>query len=817
MQRGPGTLKPPDSYTPSAAFAWPPGAGLPAANALYRKRLFRCLALTCSLATFAQDTTGAGAISGVVLNSSGHPLGGISVCVAELSRCVVTSVDGRFTLSDLRAQRYVLRIEQSAKLMLEAELFVRAGGETITELTLPNLDGGRQSVTVSDSLLVAPAEVKNSSFVVPGSQVFKSAGALQDVSRYVQTLPGVAIGSDDFRNDLIVRGGSPLENLFVVDNVEVPNINSFANFTSAGGTVSILDAALLQDVTFLTGGYPAPYVNRTSSVLQVAQREGDRERLRGRATLGFAGAGTILEGPIKRDRGSWIVSARRTFLDLFTNDVGFGGVPVAYTFNAKGVYDLTPRDRFWLVGLSGVDRIRLGAREGAENDDEVNTFDIRYQGWRAASGFNWQRLFGDRGVGLLGLTYSAAKVDQAVKDLYKNGVPDPSVPIGAVIESAPVIYQEDSKEQEITTKYDFTAYIPYLEKLQAGGHFKVFRNGYRIDSPFGTDTPWSQIPGIDPFSLRKELTAFQTGAYIQSTKRVTQKFSATFGGRFDNYEYIGRSRFSARAGVSYQLTPTVSWRASYGNYFQQPFFQFIVAFPENLGVIPFRANHYVTGLSYTRGNTLRLTLEAYQKDYKDYPVARQIPSLSLASIGDTFNVQQILFPLTSAGRGRVRGVELSMEKRFTQRWFGQANFSYSRTRQAALDGIKRPGSFDYTFIANLVGGYRLNRKWEVATRFAYLSGRPYTPFDVPLSTQQRRGIYDLDRINADRLPPYIRFDIRADRAFTFREQVLLLFVGAQNVINRKNIAGYQWSRVTNSTDFNEQLGIFPLFGLEWRF
>ena len=169
----------------------------------------------------------------------------------------------------------------------------------------------------------APEAVKNSGFLVAPREILKSAAALQDVSRYVQGLPGVVIGTNDFRNDIIVRGGSPLENLFVVDNVEIPNINAFANFASAGGTVSLLDAELLQDVTFLTGGYPAPYINRTSSVLQVTQREGNRKEFGGWATLGFAGAGAILEGPInvgkgrgrdrgwcRRDEASWICSPK---------------------------------------------------------------------------------------------------------------------------------------------------------------------------------------------------------------------------------------------------------------------------------------------------------------------------------------------------------------------------------------------------------------------------------------------------------------------------------------------------------------------------
>ena len=185
-------------------------------------------------------------------------------------------------------------------------------------MELPEAGAVEEGVVVTAPTFAFPQEVKTSGFLFSAGDIASSAGALQDVSRYVQSLPGVVIGTNDFRNDIIVRGGSPLENLFVVDNIEIPNINSFANFASAGGTVSILDAELLQDVTFLTGGYPAPYINRTSSVLQVTQREGSRTGFGGWATLGFAGAGTILEGPINGGRGSWIVSSRRSFLTRST-------------------------------------------------------------------------------------------------------------------------------------------------------------------------------------------------------------------------------------------------------------------------------------------------------------------------------------------------------------------------------------------------------------------------------------------------------------------------------------------------------------------
>ena len=777
----------------------------------------RFLALL-SIPLLAQDTTGVGAITGTVKSATAGPVANAKVCVESTTRCGVSNESGAFRITEVRAGEYRLEVSiPSQPAFTTSAVEVRAGLEGRVDIAAPALDVVNQSVTVTESVFVAPEEIKSSGYLVQPEEIYKTAGALQDVSRYVQTLPGVVIGSDDFRNDIIVRGGSPLENLYVVDNIEIPNINSFANFASAGGTVSILDAALIRDVTFLTGGYPAPYINRASGVLQVAQREGARDGFHGRVTLGFAGVGTILEGPIKKGKGSWIVSARRSFLDVFTDDVGFGGVPVLYTFNTKVLYDLTPRDRIWAVNITGFDNIRLGAREGAANDEEINSLDIRYKGQRSATGFNWQRVFGTRGVGLLGLTHSEAGLDSSVRDLVRNGVPPADVPVADLIARSPVIYSDNSREGESTIKYDLTTYLPMIEKVQVGGSYKIFRLNYTVDSPFGSDSPYSVQPEVNPFFLRRSFLAYQSGAYFQGTRNLTSRLNLTWGGRFDNYQYISSSRFSPRAGISYRLTDRLSWRASFGSYYQQPFFLFLSAFPSNRGSIPLRSDHYVTGFSYQASNTLRFTLEAYRKNYKDYPVSVQFPSLSLANIGDTFDVQEILFPITSAGRGRVQGIELFVEKKFTDKWFGQANIAFSKNRQAGLDGIRRPGSYDYPRVFNAVGGYRLTPRWELSLRAAYLSGRPYTPFELEQSRQQRRPIFDLARVNAMRLPDYVRFDVRVDRTFYVRDKPLLVFIGAQNVINRKNIAGYTWNRRSNSIQTNEQLGLFPLIGLDWRF
>jgi hypothetical protein len=627
------------------------------------------------------------------------------------------------------------------------------------------------------------------------------------------------IGTDDFRNDLIVRGGSPLENLYIVDNVEIPNINAFANFSSAGGTVSTIDSELLRDVTFLTGGYPAPYGNRTSSVLQLALREGRTDRVGGRATIGFAGAGGVVEGPINGGRGTWVASVRRSFLDLFTDDVGIGGVPVLYTFNGKASYDLTPRDRVWAVNISAVDRVRLGLTEDSDPTEELSNLDIRYRGRRAATGVNWQRTFGQRGVGLFGVSYGRASVDSQVADLLRGGVPLPDTGVEEQLAGGATVFREDSAEEEVTVKYDLTSYVPLLGKMQSGISVKRTSVDYGVSAPFGSDNPYFTAPDQNPFSREFEDASYLTGAYLQSTRSVGQKASLTTGLRVDRFGLLAATRIQPRLGGTYKLTATTSLRGAVGRYCQQPFPLFVAAFAENASLVPFRADHAVGGVTWLPSERTRVSVETYYKRYRDYPVSSQIGSLSLASLGDTFDVRQVLFPLQSAGTGTVRGVELQLEGRPVtgSRWHGQLNLAISEARYSGSDGILRPASFDYPVVANATGGWRLTDRWTLSTRIAFLSGRPYTPIDAEASAAGRRAVYDTARVNEERLGAYFRMDVRVDRMFLLGGRQVRVFAGAQNVTNRQNAAGFNWDRRSNVQRQTEQQGLFPILGMDWQF
>ncbi|HTV00701.1 MAG TPA: TonB-dependent receptor, partial [Luteitalea sp.] len=445
-------------------------------------------------------------------------------------------------------------------------------------------------------------------------------------------------------------------------------------------------------------------------------------------------------------------------------------------------------------------------------------FDITYRGRRSATGINWQRLFGQRTVGLLGVSVAEARVDQRIKDLAFGGiVAPPDQPAGEVIAGSPVVFREDSGERETTLKYDLTTTMGRAFKVQTGVLLKRFDIDYATASPFGNDSPYVQEPGLAPFDLTRRFSSSQAGAYVQATQDVLPALNVTYGVRFDRYAYLGDTTVSPRAGISYAFDDRWSWRTSVGRYVQQPFFLFLAAFDENRRLEPFRADHVVTGITYAGSGRMRATLEAYRKTYRNYPVAADIPQLSLANIGDTFATRDILFPLRSTGRGRVTGAEFLAERKPGGRWYGQASVAISRTRHAGLDDVLRPGSFDYPVVLNMSGSWVFDERWQASSRFVYLSGRPFTPFDETASRAQNRGVFDLTQVNAVRASDYARLDVRVDRAVTIGGRRVTFFAGAQNVTNRRNFASIGWNRTRVEAEVNEQNGVFPLVGFDWPF
>jgi hypothetical protein len=244
---------------------------------------------------------------------------------------------------------------------------------------------------------------------------------------------------------------------------------------------------------------------------------------------------------------------------------------------------------------------------------------------------------------------------------------------------------------------------------------------------------------------------------------------------------------------------------------------YVAAIPANRALPPMRADHAVVGLAWTPAPELRVTLEAYEKRYADYPVSTDLPQFTLANAGDSYDVVGALVPLTSRGVGRVRGLELFAQRQLVQGMYWQAALSTTRSRQAALDGVLRRGAYDAPFSATVIAGRRVRERWDLSTRASWASGRPTTPVRTDLSTAQRRLVLDAIRLNEDRSADYLRVDVRAERRFALGGRTLAVYLDVQNVTNRRNVAGFDWNSKTNRLAFTEQAGLLPVLGLNLKF
>jgi hypothetical protein len=237
----------------------------------------------------------------------------------------------------------------------------------------------------------------------------------------------------------------------------------------------------------------------------------------------------------------------------------------------------------------------------------------------------------------------------------------------------------------------------------------------------------------------------------------------------------------------------------------------------NRRLLPMQSDHFVAGSTIHMRSDVRVTVEAYRRTHRHYPVSIDFPQLTLANHGIGFDMTNLLLPLTSAGAGRSHGAEVFIKKPLSSRTYGQVAYSLGRTEHAALDGVVRRGAFDTPHVLTLLGGWRPGSRWALSGRFSFASGRLYTPALLPESEQQNRWIHDLSRVHGSRLPPVHRLDLRLDRRVRWAGADFALFFEAQNVYNRRAVLEFEWNEKTRAPHAVRQLGTLPILGLNVKF
>ena len=230
-----------------------------------------------------------------------------------------------------------------------------------------------------------------SNFNLDFEEVRRAPGAAEDIMRMVQVLPGVAPGNDQ-RNDLIVRGGSPSENLTMIDGIEIPNVNHYPSQGSSSGPIAMINVKFIDDVNFSTGGFSARYGDRLSSVLDIKFRDGYRKSILSDINLSTAGFGGVFEGPLFSEKGSFLISVRRSYLNLIKGAIRMAAVPNYWDFNLKTIYDINKNNKLTFIGIGGLDEISFeGDASKISDDNPYGKAKGNQQQFTA--GFNWKSLF----------------------------------------------------------------------------------------------------------------------------------------------------------------------------------------------------------------------------------------------------------------------------------------------------------------------------------------------------------------------------------------------------------------------------------------
>ena len=708
----------------------------------------------------------------------------------------LTDLNGDFHFENLKYATYVLEANvlgytpfKKTDIVVESEKPVYVLFQlNSTEITTENIE-------VESNFYQKSADVNLSSLNLDYEEVRRAPGAVEDISRMLQTAPGVSIENDQ-RNDLIVRGGSPTENLFLIDGIEIPNINHYGTQGSTGGPIGFINLKFIREADIYTGGFTSKYGDKLSSVVDIKFRDGSRDNYINNVDLSFAGFGGIFEGPIT-NKSSYLLSVRRSYLDLLKGAIRLSAVPNYWDFNLKLNYKFDDNNSLSLIGFSALDKINFKVDENSSvNDNPYNTDDNTDT---YTLGLNYKKLFRNGYMqAVVSNTYT--KYDA---DVYYE-------PTGQLQ------YYTHSYENESTYKFDLNYKLNKLMYLNfsAGGKYATFRNNL-----FGKSDTTAEGYVLPEMLIDNTINTNKLFTNVSvSTKLFSEKLTLNTGARIDYFDYIRlKTYFSPRFGISYKILPSTSLNGSVGIFYQSPEYIWLATNSANKNLNSIRSNHYILGVEHLITPELNAVVEVYEKRYTGYPVSLDDPEYILINGGADYGLN-LVGAATSAGYGYVRGLDISLQKKLTGNGiYGLINYSYSKSGFTALAGGERPAAFDPTNQFVVVLGYQVADDWLIGLKFKYAGGRPYTPFDVERSLQLGRGVYDMNNFNGARYPDYHRLDLRVDKKFYYKHATITGFFELQNVYNQQNIYGYFWNKAKNVVGTIYHWAFMPVGGCSVQF
>ncbi|CAN5573999.1 TonB-dependent receptor [soil metagenome] len=725
-----------------------------------------------------QTQAQSGVIKGRVTNSiNKQPIPYINVILEGTTTGARTDIDGNYQLTNLIPGIYNISASGVGfKSLTLFEVQVSNINATFLNFELEESAQNLKEVDITTNPFTKREESPVSLRNIGVAEIKRNPGGNRDISKVIQSLPGVAITSS-FRNDIIVRGGSPNENRFYLDGIEVPTINHFSTQGSSGGPVGLINVDFIQDVNFYSGAFPANRGNALSSVLDFKYKDARTDKAAYSATIGATDLALSVETPLSK-KSTLIASWRRSYLQLLAKALEFPFLPKYDDLQFKTEIKPNSKNVISIIGLGAIDKFTLNPKinKTEENQYDLATLPSSNQ-WNYTVGGNW-RHFKENSYTTFVISRNYLN-NEALK--YKNN--NESDPSNKLLEYA-------SSESENKIRIEET----------------VRKNGWKINYGAGAEyanyntTTFQKLSNGITFNYASDLNLIKYGAFGQLSKGILkERLQLSLGLRTDGSDFNTEmsnpfNQLSPRLSASYSVTEKIKLNFNTGIYNQLPSYT-ILGFRNETGDLLNKevsftvVQHIVFGIEYATRKNLNITIEGFYKGYDNYPFDL-IDSISLANVGGDFGVVGNT-RVKSNNKGRAYGFEIFAQQKLFKNFYGLASYTFVRSEFQDINGKYIASSWDYRHMLSLTAGKIFKRNWEAGIKFRYNSGSPYTPYNVAASSLKsnydvlNEGINDNTLVNSQRIDQFYQIDIRVDKKYNYKKWMLDVYLDIQNITNKK--------------------------------
>ncbi len=728
-----------------------------------------------------------GIIKGRVYNPiNNEPIMFANIIIQGTSNGVNTDADGNYELINLEPGTY--NITASYLGYNDATVFeieVTNSKPAVINIAMQENVEQLEEVVVKASPFNKTEESPVSLRTVGVSEIQRNPGGNRDISRVIQSLPGVT-STGSFRNDLLIRGGGPNENRFYLDDVEVPVINHFATQGASGGPNGMINVDFIREVDFFSGAFPANRGNSLSSVFNFKQKDGRDDRVGFRGTVGASDLALTLEGPIG-DKTTFLVSARRSYLKFLFTLLELPFLPSYYDFQTKIKYKLDNKNEFTFIGLGAIDNSELNL-EANETEDQQYLLDNlpEYYQWNYTNGLVYKHY---RDNGFFTVVLSRSMLNNESDKYFNNDDSDPN--------NATLLY----KSQEIENKLR-------IENTSQMGAYKInYGVNYELAKYNNNTFTKVSLPNGSLFNVNYD-AAFNMAKYGLfgqiSRKYIQERLIMSLGFRADGNNYNDEmsnplKQFSPRFSAAFAATERFILNFNTGVYYQLPAYT-ILGYQENGDFVNknrtdyMKATHVVAGVEYNTKYNSKITLEGYYKLYNNYPFLLQ-DSITLANVGTDFGVIGNA-PSASTATGRTYGLEFLFQQKLYKNFYGIVAYTLGVSQFEDKNGDFVASSWDSRHIISITAGKRFQKNWELGMKWRFQSALPKTPDSenanlVPIWNLYGRALPDYQQLNTLRGQSFHALDVRVDKKWFFDKWSLNFYIDIQNAYNFQSITNTQ--------------------------